>query len=54
MIFCIFYQVNLTGSGLLNKTGVEIGYSLDKKCKKSFSIIENIKKYRKCPALVVS
>ena len=25
-IFCIFYQVNLTGSGFLNRTGAEIGY----------------------------
>ena len=26
MIFCIFYQVNLTGSGFLNRTGAEIDY----------------------------
>ena len=31
MIFCIFYQVNLTGSGLFNRNGAEIGYQLDKK-----------------------
>ena len=26
MIFCSFYQVNLTGSGVLNRTSAEIGY----------------------------
>ena len=34
MIFCIFYQVNLTGSGVLKRTGAEIGCKLDQKCKK--------------------
>ena len=44
MIFCIFYQVNLTGTGLfLNRTGAEIGFWLDKKCKKSFFIIQKFK-----------
>ena len=28
IFFCIFYQVNLTGSGFLNRTDVEIGYFL--------------------------
>ena len=51
MIFCLFYQVNLTGSGLLNRTGAEIGCQLDKKCKNVIFIIEKIKKYQKCPAL---
>ena len=54
MIFCIFYQVNLAGSGLLNRTGAEIGYKLDKKCKKVIFIVEKIQIYRKCPALVYS
>ena len=31
--------------GFLNRTGAEIGYKLDEKCK------EIIKKYRECPAL---
>ena len=42
MIFCIFCQVNLTGSGLLNRTGAEIG-NLIKSAKKSVFIIEKIK-----------
>ena len=56
MIFGIFYQVFLTGlnlTGFLNRTGAEIGYYPHKKYKKSFNIIEDIKKYRKCPALRV-
>ena len=52
MIFCIFYQVNLTGSGLYNTTGAEIGYLLDKNTQKSFFITENCQKYQKCPALL--
>ena len=51
MIFCIFYQINLTGRGLFNRTGAEIDYYLHKKCKKSFFFVEKIKKYLKCPAL---
>ena len=52
MIFCIFYQVNLTGSGafqigLVQKTVI----TFIKSAKKSFFIIEKIQKYRKCPAL---
>ena len=41
----MFYQVNLTGRGFLNRTGAEIGH---KKCKQ---IIFLLKKYQKCPAL---
>ena len=40
------------GVGFLNRTGAEMGYYLDKKCKKLI-IIEKIKKYRKCPALYI-
>ena len=38
--FCIFYQVNW---GFLNKTGAEIGYLLDKKCKKKFLLLKKLK-----------
>ena len=34
-------------------TGTEIGYKLDKNAIKSVFIIGKIKKYRKCPALIV-
>ena len=40
--------------GFLNRTGAEIGYYFHKKCKKSFFVIEKIKKYRKRPALVLN
>ena len=40
--------------GFLSRTGAEIGYWLEKNAKKSFFIIENIKKYRKCPALLTN
>ena len=52
MIFNIFYQVNLTGSGLFNRTAAEIGINLIKNAKKSFFIIGKIKKYLKYPALL--
>ena len=39
--------------GFLNRTGAEISYNLIKSAKKSFFIIENAKKYRKCPALII-
>ena len=45
-IFCIFYQVNLTGGGF-DKTGAEIVYK-EQVLKKQ---VLSIKKYRKCPAL---
>ena len=51
MISFIFYQINLTGSWLFNRTSAEIGYLLDKKCKKSIFIILKTQKYRNCPAL---
>ena len=31
MVFCIFYQVNLTGLGFLNRTCAEIRFELYKK-----------------------
>ena len=37
--------------GLLNRTGAEIDYQLEKTSKKSFFIIEKILKNRKCPVL---
>ena len=37
--------------GFLNRTGAEIGINLIKSEEKIFFISENIKKYRKCPAL---
>ena len=41
MIYCIFYQVNLSGSGLFIK---KIGYLLDKKCNKiTFYYLKNSK-----------
>ena len=44
MILCIFYQVNLTGSGLLNRTGAEIGYKLDfKNAKNHFLLLKKFK-----------
>ena len=39
--------------GFLNRTGAEIRYQLDKSAKKSFFIIEKLKKYRKCPPLAI-
>ena len=50
--FLHFYQVILTGSGLL-KIGLvqKLVFNFIKSAKKSFFIIEQIKKYRKCPAL---
>ena len=52
MSCCIFYQVSLTGSGLLNMPGAEVCYRLDKKCpKKSLFIIENFFFMKKWPAL---
>ena len=57
MIVCIFYQVNLTGIGFLNRPGAEIEaeiaeiINLIKNANKSFFIIEKVQKYRKCPAL---
>ena len=39
------------GVGFLNKTGAEIGFDFIKSAKKTFFIIEKMKKYRKCPAL---
>ena len=40
--------------GFLNRTDAEIGYKFDvKNAIKSFFIIEKIKKYRKCPALII-
>ena len=49
MIFAFVIKLIWLGVGFLNRTGAEIGYYLDKK---SFFIIEKIKKYLKCPALV--
>ena len=40
--------------GFLNRTGAEIGWQIDKKCEKSFFIVEKIEKYRKGPALQLS
>ena len=51
--FAFFYQVNLTGSGLLNRTGAEIGYSFDKKCKKNiFLLLKKFKNAESGPALL--
>ena len=48
MIFCISCQVNLTGSGFLNRTGDEKwAISFVKKAKKSFFIL--LKKFKKIP-----
>ena len=46
-----FIKLIWLGVGFLNRTGAEIGYQLDKSAKKSFFIIEKMKKYRKCPPL---
>ena len=49
--FCIFYKVdNLFMHQSYSKSPLSVKLP-SQKCKKSFFIIEKIKKYRKCPAL---
>ena len=53
MIFGIFYQANLTGSGLFKQDLCRnrLFINLIKNAKNAFFTIEKLKKYRKCPAL---
>ena len=52
MNFIIFYQVNLTGSGLYKYNWCRNRlFTFKKDALKSFFIIEKIKRYLKCPAL---
>ena len=54
LFLAFFIKLIWLGVGFLNRTGAKIGYLLYKKCKKTFYIIEKIKKYLKCPALLVA
>ena len=52
MILLHFIQIsNLFLHQSYLKSPLSVKSQLDKKCKKSFFIIEEIQKYRKCPAL---
>ena len=48
--FAFFIKLIWLGVGFLNRTGAEIGWQLYRKCKKSFFIIQKIKKIPKRPS----